>query len=323
MASHPSRPFQGVVDMSVGSSSLSIYVGPERRQFILPCHFLDEKSIDFDLLLQRCGPSQDDFSDAALQEVQLEALGPEAFNLFVQWLYGIELPRAQRYWPHTKLSLDLGNLNEVPLPAQLQSSPALEPLVMNANTNGFEQDSFNAIVFHDPYSKFSAEEIRLADMLRSSITATSTSPTMDAKGPSESLEQQSIKTETEEPEEALLATSSEENNEYIQAVLLKLMLLTEMAGWGQCCRDAHNNYCHGENEVERDSINLDHIEIAYSTCARHDPEFSPTLDFMADYAYFKGVEDGLLTVYQELFAKFPRFLKDIRSREQRSRPSPV
>ncbi|KAK8088489.1 nuclear protein 96-domain-containing protein [Apiospora hydei] len=306
-------------------SSLSIYVGPEHRQFILLSHFLDEKSIDFDLLLQRCGSSQNDFSDAALQEFRLEAVDPEAFSLFVQWLYGIELPRAQRPWPHTKLSLDDGNLNEVPLPAQLQSSGALQPLVMKVNFNGFEQDSFNNIVFRDPYRKFSAEEIRLADMLRSSITATSTSPTMDTKCPSESLEQQSIKTETGEPKEALLTTATEENHEYIQVVLLKLMLLAEMAGWKQCHKDAYRNYRLGEKEIERESINLKHIEMAYSTIegAPHKPDCSLTLKLIAKYAYLKGTKNGLLTVYLELFNKFPRFLKDIRSIEQASHPSPA
>ncbi|KAK8055700.1 hypothetical protein PG993_000927 [Apiospora rasikravindrae] len=91
-----------------------------------------------------------------------------------------------------------------------------------------------------------------------------------------------------------------------------------MAGWNQCWKDAAINYRRGENEIEQKSINLDHIEIAYSTIegARHSPHYSPTLAFMANYAYRKGIEDGLLTVYLELFTKFPRFLKDIQLREK-------
>lgn len=96
------------------------------------------------------------------------------------------------------------------------------------------------------------------------------------------------------------------------------MLLAEIAGWDQCFNDAMDNYRHGEIQIKRKSLNLDHIDLAYSTiaAARHMPDCSPTLNFIADYAYPKGTEHGLLTVYMELFAKFPRFLSDIKLREQ-------
>ncbi|KAK8055699.1 hypothetical protein PG993_000926 [Apiospora rasikravindrae] len=195
MASHLSESIPGVVDMSAGSngrSSLSIYVGPERRQFILPGHFLGKKSIDLDLLLQRCGSSPSDPSgatDSGIQEFQLDTVDLKAFNLFVQWLYGIELPQVQPAWPSSPLSLDDGRLSEVPQPAHLQSSGALIPLVQNENPTGSVQNSFRHIVFRWPYRKFSAEEIRLADMLRSSA-------------------------ETGDPDKALLATTSTEESTF-------------------------------------------------------------------------------------------------------------
>lgn len=259
------------------------------------------------LLFQRCAVSQGEQSEPPnpLDEFRLDCVNPEAFNLFTQWLYGIELPRVQWAWPRIILSLDDGNLNDVPLPAQLQSSGALEPLVEKENANGSAQSKFLHIAFRDPYHQFSAEEIRLADMLRSSITSDSTNP-----------ENAEVKTEdTGTPVDAVAST--EELNERTQTGLLRLMLLAEMAGWNQCFNDAMENYRHGEILMKRNSLNLDHIDLAYSTIgsARHMPDYSPTLRFMADYAYFKGTECGLLTVYQELFAKFPRFSDDIRLRE--------
>ncbi|KAK7924274.1 nuclear protein 96-domain-containing protein [Apiospora marii] len=325
MADHPSRSVRNVVDMSVGSSesSFSIFVGPERRQFILLGQVLNMKSIGLDLLVLRCAVSPPEQLElpGALVEYRLDIVDPEAFNLLAQCLYGMDLPRVPLAWPRrTKLSLKDGCLSEVPHPAQLQTSGALEPLVEKENATGSDQNRFLHIVFHEPYRKFSAEEIRISDKCRlRHLAALKKSSMVNPKGASEGHIQQSAVVKTEDSGKPVDAGASiEEENERIQTGLLKLMLVAEIAGWDQCFTDAMDNYRHGEIQMKRNSLNLDHIDLAYSTIAsaHHMPDHSPTLNFIADYAYSKGTEHGLLTVYLGLFTKFPRFLSDIQLREQ-------
>ncbi|KAK8050143.1 hypothetical protein PG994_011873 [Apiospora phragmitis] len=333
MTSHPSGSTQAVVDMSIGSdspvSSVSVYVGPERRQFIILGQVLNKKSIKWNLLFKRCGAFQQDYADLAdeLLKFRLDAVDPEAFNLFAQWLYGIELPR---------------------------SSGALKPWVEKSEVSS-AKSSFNHIAFHGPYRKFSAEEIRLADMLRFSAARTSTSSTTDAKSPPEShvspredmlsgaltnmtLQPRQEKATAESPNARQASQQNttakkddtvpdnplpakpltEAMDERTQTNLLKLMLLAEMAGWKQCFSDALDNYRHGEIHIKRETLNHDHIDLAYSTiaAARLMPNESITLQFMADYAYFTSLKHGHLTAYQQLFTKFPRFLNDTKLREE-------
>jgi hypothetical protein len=296
-------------------SSFSIFVGPERRQFILLGQVLDMNSVDLNLFVLRftVSPPEQSKPPGPLVEYSLDTVDPEAFNLFTQWLYGMDLPRVPLAWPRIALSLDDGCLSEVPHPARLRFLGALTPLVENETPTSSAQNRFLHIVFSEPYRKFSVEEIRTADSLRM--------PVAIPKGASEGHVQQSTVVKTEDTDKPVDAKASiEEENERIQAGLLKLMLVAEIAGWDQCYNDAMDNYRHGEIQMDRNSLNLEHIDLAYSTIAsaRHMPDHSPTLNFIADYAYSKGTEHGLLTVYLGLFAKFPRFLSDIQLREQGS-----
>ncbi|KAK6842923.1 hypothetical protein PG995_001939 [Apiospora arundinis] len=308
MASHPPDAIQDILDMSNGPDNLLhsfiVYVGPQRRKFMLLGQLLNLKRIDLDHLIGSPGTSTD--------EIWLEKVDPEAFNLFAQWLYGIGLPRVQKTWLQTKqLDINDGIFQEIPSPEHLAGSGALASDLMYPKEGGYMQ-KFTNIVSHPSYIKFSPEEIRLADMIRMSDALINTEQRGAVTKQKDAAVSPAVVLEAG-------ALEAEANSERIQTILLKLVLLAEKARWHQCFNDALSNYRHGERQLSRVSPQPDHIDMAYSSI-RHDSkepasDFSPTLHFMADYAYFKGVEHRQLTAYQPLFSKYPRFLRDIQLRE--------
>lgn len=313
---------------------VSIRNGDDHRQFDISRELLLAKGIDF---------GEGDLTDETVKCITMHDVNADAFNLFVMWLYGYDLPKV------AIPTLDFTDPDDswVTHPSHCQSNasqssnlvvePMLEPLSVPVPGPRFAStlqpdrkgslviENFQHICFMKDFKRFSVDEIRLANAAPAS--AVSSSPSERAGSltslTSSSAPNLSYSGECKSPCSLKRGRSSAElpqmakrtkieadldsGNEKIQTLLLELALLAHQYGWTQCFNLAVDTYRHGERELNRKLPKLDHIRLAYKNL---DAANTPVALLMADYAFYKAAQAGLTEFARTVFLEKPTFMQD-------------
>ncbi|KAF4629010.1 hypothetical protein G7Y89_g9140 [Cudoniella acicularis] len=155
--SSPSTKISFAEDL--GTEVVSIYVGPERKHFVVHKSLLTTQSTYFDRALNG------NFKEAEENSIYMEEEDPAAVGLLVGWLYRGAIPGAGgKMSPFARRSSDdiQSFVSPPPFPETGTTSPYVPGQYPDFN-NPRNTEHFLHIAFDPQYQQFSQEELRLSD----------------------------------------------------------------------------------------------------------------------------------------------------------------
>ncbi|KAM0811735.1 hypothetical protein AB5N19_12091 [Seiridium cardinale] len=322
---------KGIRDMSVTGNTSSIVQiivndGAEPRQFLIPRELLIVKAVKFGL--------GGDPADHKVTTLTLTNVNTDAFNLFVNWLYGRDLPKVElaEVFEACDTTAPKPHIDLAKLPLR---GPVFSPTVKFEIEGKPYENSYQHICFMDGYKSHSPEEIRLkyleyfppanqgppfsgsagfnltnnGPLSNSSMSNSRT--TLSPQTTSTIKRQQSPSQSTHLAKRAKTEADDKNNNETIQMLLLSLSALARKFRWPKCFNQAIENYRFGERFMHRSFPKEEHIYLAYENSISSP---NPIVRLVADYAFYCIVQSGSTLSARPAFAKKPLFMSDFMDR---------
>ncbi|KAI1175285.1 hypothetical protein F4777DRAFT_550841 [Nemania sp. FL0916] len=268
----------------------------------------------FHVHLQRLGPLVAELDLGPLEEVARPDWDPEVFNLIVNWMYDMPMPRVKNLTQYFNPSNIDPNL---PRPDASKFRAVREKRWDFEGSPHLVDDDLNNITAQPMYQKYSTEELRLHfDLNGRDKDTVSTDSSWDASPEllaNDSNGEWTFASGQDEEEKhrpnyfsipSCIPKKEAMRADEGQILLLKVMMFAEEYNWEALFNDASNAFNEGEAQLRRIYLPSKYIDLAFTNME----ENSEFLHFIVGYALWLGLKNNKMLTYQELIKAHPEIL---------------